>query len=93
MTVEDAIRLRLAMGFTQVTLAIELGMTSRAWQAIELGASDLRQVHILALERIALKQAAKLKNVGFLPESVRKDVAAVSALPDTNLDWIDQHLE
>lgn len=45
-----AIRKRLRL--TQAEMAERLGMSHRAWHAIEVGESACRKIHVLAAERV-----------------------------------------
>ncbi len=78
MTAAEAIALRKKMGLPQSALALELGMTTRAWQDIENGRAALRTIHALALERVALQMAASTGVSHFLPPSVLQDAVAVT---------------
>jgi transcriptional regulator with XRE-family HTH domain len=80
MTIDDLISLRKGMGLTQSDLAQLLGMSTRALQQIENGRSELREVHILAVERIALSQAVKTANIQIAPITVRREALELSNL-------------
>lgn len=74
MTVDELIALRKKMMMTQAGLAAELGMSTRAVQDIENGRAELRKVHILAVERIAMQAAIVYDDLTYLPENVRADI-------------------
>lgn len=72
--------LRAKLGLTQTGLADLLGITLRAYQAIEAGDSALRPVHVLAIERATMKLAAKFGDPDLMTASVRDDVSAIAAV-------------
>lgn len=74
MTVEELIALRKKMMMTQGGLAAELGMSTRAVQDIENGRAELRRVHILAVERIAMLAALLYDDLTYLPANVHADI-------------------
>lgn len=53
---------RSDLGLTQSQMADELGMSLRAYQALEAGESEYRKIHQLAIERISLKLAVEQKD-------------------------------
>ena len=76
MTVAEFIALRKRLGMTQTQLANHFGMSLRAIQDIENGRSELRFIHVLAIERIALAVGAALNDPDIIPQRV-KDEAQV----------------
>lgn len=74
MTREEFIAARKNMHMTQGALANLLGMSLRAVQDIENGRSDLRDIHVLALERVSLSLAATYGHREWVPSSVLKDI-------------------
>ena len=80
MTPGEAIELRKLLNLSQTELAGLLGMSKRAWQLVENGGSDLREIHILALERIALTLAIKSGRMDFAPVNVRREALELARL-------------
>lgn len=70
---EDLINLRKSLDLTQAQMADELGMSLRAYQAIEAGESAYRRLHRLAAERVAMMRAVDIKNASLAPVPVRQD--------------------
>src|SRR5215471_13414721 len=69
--------LRKSLGLTQAELADHLDMSLKAYADIENGNSSLRQVHVFAIERIALKIAAERDEPMLAPEVVRREALKV----------------
>lgn len=82
MTKEQLSTLRERLGWTQAELAAALGMTWRAYNDLENGRSEIRKVYSLALERIALHEAAERGEATIAPASVRHDALNVSRAND-----------
>ena len=80
MTVQDLVTLRKALGLTQTEMAHQLGMAMRSYQDIEAGASKLRPVHALAVERAALALAVERGNPMLAPASVRRQALDLARL-------------
>jgi transcriptional regulator with XRE-family HTH domain len=74
---EDLIELRKSLDFTQKQMAEEMGLSLRAYQAIEAGESEYRMLHRLAAERVAMMRAVDLKNPALAPLPVRQDAIAL----------------
>jgi len=70
---DELIALRKDSALTQQEMADQLDMGLRSYQAIESGESAYRQVHRLAIERVALKLAAEKKDTTLAPTPVRRD--------------------
>lgn len=80
MTRDEFIDVHKAMGLTQTGLAERLGMSLRQVQGLENGTTELRLIHALAIERVALAFAAASGNWNVAPPSVRRDAMDVVAL-------------
>jgi len=68
----DLVAFRENIGLTQAQLAARLGMHSRTYQELEAGKSKLRDVHALAIERIALDVALETGDPMKAPAEVRR---------------------
>ena len=85
MTVDEFITIRKRLGFTQTQLANHFGMSLRAVQDIENRRTELRFIHVLALERIIITCVAAGEDHSVMPENVLTDVlAAAQATAQTN---------
>jgi DNA-binding XRE family transcriptional regulator len=73
MTPQDLVALRKSMDLGQALMAETIGMSLRAYQALESGASPIRPLHILAMERAAEKIAIATKDPKVAPLTVRRD--------------------
>ncbi|HTT82174.1 MAG TPA: helix-turn-helix transcriptional regulator [Rhizomicrobium sp.] len=83
MTREALAALRGRLGWTQAQMADAIGLTLRAYSSVENGHAELRQLHALAAERVALSEAAARGEPSLAPASVRRDAAAISSQ-----DWV-----
>ncbi|GLK69194.1 hypothetical protein [Hansschlegelia plantiphila] len=73
MTVEEIVQLRRNLQMTQRELAEQLGMNIRSWQEVEAGKTKIKEIHELALERVALRRAAETDNPSFMPAGLKAD--------------------
>ncbi len=72
------ISMRKRLGLTQGDMAGALGMSLRSYSDLETGASRCRTVHVLAAERLTLREAAGRGDTSVLAGPVEKDLAAVA---------------
>lgn len=72
--------LRKAFGLTQSEMATLMGLSSRAYQEIESGRSPLREIHVLAAERVALSMAVRKPDLSLAPANVRKEALELARL-------------
>jgi DNA-binding transcriptional regulator YiaG len=70
---EELVALRKGLGFSQGTMAQQLDMGQRDYQAFEWGESEIPDVYLLAFERIAMKHAAIREDPSLLPPSLRAE--------------------
>ncbi|MGF6253801.1 helix-turn-helix domain-containing protein [Ensifer sp. LBL] len=73
MTLDELIAMRKSWGWTQNTMANQLGMSLRAYQDIENERAALRPIHVLAVERVALAHAALTEQPDHAPSNVQDD--------------------
>lgn len=76
----ELVALRKALDLTQAGLAELIGFSLRAVQDLEGGKSQIRPIHVLALERVAEKLAVTEKNPMLAPAAVRRDALDLAAL-------------
>lgn len=69
----ELIAMRKHCELTQHGMANQLGMSLRAYQALEAGESQVRPIHILAAERVSLTQAIQKKNIEICLPFMRRD--------------------
>jgi len=72
--------LRKALNLTQAQMADRLGVTPRGYQDIEGRDGDLKPVHALAVERLALSVAIEKGDPMLAPAAVRREALALAAL-------------
>src|SRR5689334_5180629 len=80
MTPQDLVSLRKSMDLGQASMADTIGMSLRAYQALEAGDTPIRALHVLAMERAAEKIAIATKNPTVAPPTVRRDAQALVRL-------------
>ncbi|GJD31521.1 hypothetical protein PMNALOAF_2780 [Methylobacterium adhaesivum] len=49
--------IRTRLGWPQVAMAQAMGLSLRAYQALEAGETPIRQIHLLAAERVSMHHA------------------------------------
>ena len=79
MTVEEFVELRKRLGLTQTTLAEHLGMSLRAVQAIENRSTELRKIHVLAIERVSLAIGSQVNDPTMVPANVTSDARSLAS--------------
>jgi len=72
--------IRKGCEMTQHGMANQLGMSLRAYQALEAGESQIRPIHILAAERVALTHAVFKERMDMCPADVRSDALDLATL-------------
>jgi DNA-binding XRE family transcriptional regulator len=70
---QELVALRKALGLSQSTMAQQLDIAQRDYQAFEWGESEIPDVYLLAFERIALKHAAIREDPLLLPPALRAE--------------------
>jgi len=71
------ISMRKRIGSTQAEMARALGMGPRAYSDLETGNSRCRTVHILAAERLTLREAAQHGDATLLTGPVAADMRSL----------------
>jgi len=74
----DLLALRARLGWTQAQMASAIGLKLRAYNGIEGGRMALRPIHLLAVERVLLAQAAYRGAPSLAPDCVRDDALSVA---------------
>lgn len=80
MTPDELIALRKSFAFTQTTMAGRLGMSYRAYSDLETGKAQIRQVHAMAVECLAIRIAAETGELSRLPRTAIEVVAKLRTL-------------
>ncbi|KAA5603972.1 helix-turn-helix domain-containing protein [Roseospira marina] len=80
MTRDEMKSLRKSLGLTQTEMAEQIGLTLRAYQALEKGETALRQANALAAERAALTEAIRQGNPMLAPASIRREALEIARL-------------
>lgn len=70
--------IRQRLELTQGEAAKILGLSLRGYQLIESGESPMKNVYILALERVALSIAASEKDILKVSKQMRKEILTVA---------------
>jgi len=85
---EQLIAIRKQLSLTQQEMAWEIGMSLRAYQALEGRESSCRVIHLLAAERVALRKAAVSGDLSLLPETVSLDALRLAPTLIKSLDTV-----
>lgn len=80
MTPDELIATRKEMGLSQTELAADLDMTTRGFQKLEAGESEIRKTHILAIDMIKLQRAIATGKTDHLTTELKAVVQDVAAL-------------
>ncbi len=73
---------REGLRLTQNQLAESLGMTSRAYQELEAGRSQVRVIHALALETISLRMAVAHGEPSLAAPTIREEARKLALILD-----------
>ncbi|MGO4523954.1 transcriptional regulator [Microvirga sp. 2MCAF35] len=71
--VHELVALRTALGFTQSKMAHEIDLNLRDYQAFEWGESEIPDLYLRAIERIAMLYAVRHKNPMLVPPALRAE--------------------
>jgi len=66
--------IRERLGWPQVVMAQEMGLSLRAYQALEAGETPMRRIHQLAAERVALSTAWAQNRPDFIKGQIAREV-------------------
>jgi transcriptional regulator with XRE-family HTH domain len=77
---EQLLEIRRRLKFSQRTMATQLGLSLRAYQALEAGESAVRSIHVLAAENVALTNAVVKGNPFLLSSMQREEVKELAAM-------------
>lgn len=86
----DLARFRSHMGMTQAEMANELGLSLRAYQDIEGNKSELRPIHVMAIERSSLRLAIRLGRADYALPLIRQDAFTYSRVFSTTPEEINK---
>lgn len=78
--VERLVAIRKQLDITQSEMAGELGMSLRAYQALEAGESAVRAIHLLAAERVTLTNAVLKQNPMLALVEIRSEALELARL-------------
>jgi hypothetical protein len=78
--VEQLIGLRTALGFTQDRMAREIDLSLREYQAFEWGETEIHDLYLRALERIAIRYAVQLEDPRMVPQQLREEVVKLAKI-------------
>lgn len=72
--------LRSALGFTQDRMAREIDVSLRDYQAMEWGETEIHDLYLSALERIAIRYAVHLEDPRLVPPPLREEVLKLAKI-------------
>jgi len=70
---QELIAIRAALGFTQSRMAHEIDMNLRDYQAFEWGETEIPDLYMRAIERIAMLHAVRHRNPMLVPPALRTE--------------------
>ena len=70
--------IRERIGWSQVVMAQEMGLSLRAYQALEAGETPMRRIHQLAAERVALSAAWKQMRPDFIKGQIACELIEIA---------------
>lgn len=74
---------RLSLGITKLHLAELMGMPMRTYDDLEAGKSQIRDVHLIALEMALLRHAIETRNASQIPADLKRLILSAAALIET----------
>jgi DNA-binding XRE family transcriptional regulator len=77
---QELIAIRTALGFTQSRMAHEIDMNLRDYQAFEWGETEIPDLYLRAIERIAMLYAVRHRNPMLVPPSMRAETLQFARL-------------
>jgi DNA-binding XRE family transcriptional regulator len=77
---QELVAIRTALGFTQSRMAHEIDMNLRDYQAFEWGESEIPDLYLRAIERIAMLYAVRHRNPMLVPSSMRTEAVQFARL-------------
>ncbi|HZH12591.1 MAG TPA: transcriptional regulator [Microvirga sp.] len=78
--IEELLGLRSALGFTQDRMAREIDLSLREYQAFEWGETEIPDLYLRALERIAIRYAVHLEDPRLVPQPLREEVLKLARI-------------
>jgi DNA-binding XRE family transcriptional regulator len=78
MTRQEFIALRKALGLNQTEMGEAIGLSLRAYGNLETGESEIRKLHVLAAERVALSVAVENNDPMLAPIAIRRDAVELA---------------
>jgi DNA-binding XRE family transcriptional regulator len=80
---QELIALRTALGFTQSRMAHEIDISLRDYQAFEWGETEIPDMYLRAIERVAMILAVRHKNPMLVPPAMRAEALQFARLVET----------
>jgi hypothetical protein len=77
---QELVTIRTALGFTQSRMAHETDMNMRDYQAFEWGETEIPDLYLRAIERIAMLHAVRHRNPLMVPPSMRAEALQFARL-------------
>ena len=77
---QELVGIRTTLRLSQAEMAYKLELTLREYQALEWGESEIPNIYLWAVQRLAMAYAAVAKDPRMVPASIMKDAQAVVQL-------------
>lgn len=81
----ELVALRTALGFTQSRMAHEIELNLRDYQAFEWGESEIPDLYLRAIERVAMLYAIKHKNPMLVPPALRAEALQFARMVEASI--------
>ena len=72
------VAIRQQIGWPQITMAQEMGLSLRAYQALETGETPMRRIHTLAAQRVALYTAWMQMRPDFIKGQIARELIEIA---------------
>ncbi len=81
---QELVALRGALGFTQSRMAHEIDISLRDYQAFEWGETEIPDIYLRAIERIAMLYAIRHKNPMLVPPAMRAEAVQFAKMVEAS---------
>lgn len=78
--IEELLALRAALGFNQERMAREIDVSLRDYQALEWGETEIHDLYLRALERIAIRYAIRQEDPRLVPPPLREEIVKLARM-------------
>ncbi|MBB4040826.1 DNA-binding XRE family transcriptional regulator [Microvirga flocculans] len=81
---QELLAIRTALGFSQSRMAHEIDISLRDYQAFEWGETELPDIYLRAIERIAFLYAMRHNNPMLVPPNLRTEAVQFARMVGTS---------